>query len=92
LSVGVRAKNGDVGRSIIQVVRYIPQATVRIEAGENAGRNILYSNIVTQWTQIGRWNGSDEITETTTLTGDEQVVVLVQAAGPGRILAAGRLP
>jgi len=92
LSVGVRAKNGDVGRSIIQVVRYIPQATVRIEAGENAGRNILYSNIVTQWTQIGRWNGSDEITETTTLTGDEQVVVLVQAAVPGRILAAGRLP
>jgi len=92
LVVMARAKNGEVGRSIIQLVRYIPQATVKIKAGENAGRSILYTNIVTQWTQINRWNGRGEVIEIATISGDEKVVVLVQAVGPGRILAAGRLP
>jgi hypothetical protein len=79
------------GPMIVQLVRYQHSEIVDITRGENAGRRIEYSNIVTEWMEIGQWNGNGPLQLSTNVTGDQPVVVIVQARGPGRILAAARL-
>ena len=37
----------------VQIVRFLDEATVEIMAGENAGREITYRNIVTDWIVLG---------------------------------------
>jgi hypothetical protein len=90
--ITARAVSGAVGRSVIQLVRYVPERSVQIKAGENAGRKILYSNIVTSWKPVSRWNGRGEITLRSALPGGDEAVVLVQQDGFGKILAAQKLP
>ncbi len=88
VTVTARAKFGSVGRAVIQLVRYTPEKRVEIRTGENAGKNITYSNIVTDWQVLTKWNGRGEISASAEVTGDEPIVVLVQAVKRGPILAA----
>ncbi len=76
---------------VIQLVRYEPEATVDIRRGENAGRTLSYSNIVESWQVLGQWDdGSSWVAETRVL-GQQPIVVIVQEAGPGLIVAAAQL-
>lgn len=75
----------------VQLVRYMPEKRVEISHGENAGRSIAYSNIVTQWQPLGDWDGKDPFALVAPAPGAEPVVVIVQETGPGAILAAARL-
>jgi hypothetical protein len=75
----------------VQLVRYHPKETVKIEYGENAGRVIEYNNIVTSWTRVGDWSGAEDLQLTLPVTGDDPVVVILQADGPGLIYAASVL-
>ena len=77
--------------AVIQVIRYMPEATVAIERGENAGRTITYSNIVTGWDSIAEWNGREPFEAKLDLEGNDPVVILVQERDYGPILAAARL-
>jgi hypothetical protein len=45
---------GSVGAADVQLARFISSRTVSIEAGEKAGREITYTNIVIDWRTIGR--------------------------------------
>lgn len=74
--------------SVVQVVRYIPLASVQIERGENAGRTILYSNVVTSWQAVAEWDGRSPLDLVTDVPAEMGVAVLLQAPGPGPILAA----
>ncbi len=75
----------------VQIVRYLPEETVEIGRGENAGRAVTYHNIVTSWVDIGEWAGADALEMTADAAGSEPVVVILQAEGFGRILAAANL-
>ncbi|AEM40709.1 DUF1223 domain-containing protein [Ketogulonicigenium vulgare] len=77
---------------IVQLVRYMPEEEVQIEGGENAGQTLTYVNIVTQLEQIGAWDGSAALDLSQNIEGDQPAVILVQEAGPGRILAAATAP
>lgn len=79
------------GGLVVQLVRYTPSQTVRIGRGENAGRTIEYVNIVTDWQQVGRWDGRDALQMTVPIRGEAPAVVILQQAGPGRILAAAEV-
>lgn len=72
----------------VQMVRYIPSKTVNITRGENAGRTIEYSNIVTQWKKVALWDGLGTYEASLSAPGSEPVVVIIQNVGPARILAA----
>ncbi len=72
----------------IQMVRYRPMESVRIESGENAGRSLDYANVVTEWSVIGTWDGQGDLALTAPVEGTEPVVVILQAEGPGKIYAA----
>ncbi|MGB8621410.1 MAG: DUF1223 domain-containing protein [Paracoccaceae bacterium] len=76
---------------VMQLVRYIPEQTVDIKRGENAGRTISYSNIVTEWTSVAKWDGRAPFSMSFPAKGGEPVVAIVQEPGPGPILAAARL-
>ncbi|MFN4191896.1 MAG: DUF1223 domain-containing protein [Tabrizicola sp.] len=75
----------------VQLVRYTPEQTVRIERGENAGRTITYTNIVTSWERLGDWSGREPLEVTAPFPGDEPGAVIVQQDGPAAILAAARV-
>ena len=75
----------------IQLVRYTPRQTREIKRGENAGRNLTYANIVTEWLRVGTWNMRSERTFKAQVEGDEPIVVLVQHENHGKIIAAARL-
>lgn len=90
LRIAAPAQSGMQAADII-LVRYTPHQTVSIPRGENAGKDITYTHIVTEWRDIGDWNGRTALSETVNITGNAPVVVLVQAKNHGPILAAARL-
>lgn len=73
---------------IVDLVRYRPREKVRIGAGENAGRSVVYHNIVTVWETLGQWDGTGPVTFHVRVEGPDAVVVLMQEEGPGPIVAA----
>ena len=75
----------------VQLVRYKPAETVTIERGENAGRTITYTNIVTSWEGLADWGGQEPLELTAAFAGQEPGAVIVQGAGPATILAAARV-
>ena len=58
---------------VVQVVRYDPTATVEIRRGENAGRTLTYTNIVTEWSQVGTWTGEEPFRLSLTDASDTQL-------------------
>lgn len=90
LKVWARNRGGHEAM-VVHMLRYLREREVQITKGENAGRLISYSNIVQNWQVLTKWPGKEELSVETPITGDDPVVVLVQEAGQGRILAAARL-
>ncbi|MBV1868647.1 MAG: DUF1223 domain-containing protein [Marinosulfonomonas sp.] len=89
--VVINASALDAQPMIVQLVRYTPRSVVQVGRGENAGRTIEYFNIVNEWHQIQKWNGTEPLRTSARIKGSDPVVVIVQAVGPGPILAAARL-
>jgi hypothetical protein len=90
--LAIRASGGNGAEPmIVNVVRYMPNQTVTIERGENAGRTLTYHNIVTGFESVGEWDGVEPLEMETTVTGTAPIAVFLQAEGPGQVLAAARL-
>lgn len=77
--------------AVVQMVRILPEETVTITRGENAGRDVTYRNIVTDWTPLADWPGTAPFRLTAPAEGGAPVVVIVQEPGPGAVLAAMRV-
>lgn len=75
----------------VQLVRYKPQETVTIERGENAGKTVTYTNIVTSWERLEDWSGREPLEVSVPFDGNEPGAVIVQQDGPAAILAAARV-
>ena len=75
----------------VQLVRYVPEETVKIERGENAGQTITYRNVVTSWDVVGMWSGLDPLEMEAAVPGSEPAVVILQEEGPAAIMAAARV-
>ncbi len=75
---------------IVQVVRYTAQEQIDILGGENAGKSVTYSNIVTSWEPVAEWQPDEPLTMDIDVPGSDPVVVIVQEPGPGLIVAAER--
>ncbi len=89
--IEAEAKSGFRAPMVLQLVRYMPERTVAIGRGENRGRTITYSNIVTDFVQLVNWNGREPLVLEAAIFGDEPAVVLLQRTGHGPIMAATRL-
>lgn len=96
LTISAQAVGRLDGAMTVQLVRYVPEQTVAIERGENAGQTIRYVNVVTHWEELSDWDGSAPLSIQMPLTGADPAVVIVQKVaqgdtGPGLIVAAARL-
>lgn len=81
-------------------VTFTPVEDVEIKRGENAGRHMRYSNVVTGMQVIAIWDGQGAMAQEIALASlgvpagadlAGQAAVFLQIAGPGEILAAARL-
>jgi len=90
-SLMINAAPGARGDYFVQLVRYKPEEIVAIGRGENAGRNLSYTNIVTSWDIVGRWDGRSALALEADVTGDNPVVVIVQTSTNGPIVGAAEL-
>lgn len=79
------------GPYVVQLVRYLDSEVVEILGGENAGRTTTYANIVTTWVPVANWDMQAALSLTLPLEGEEPVVVVIQEAGHGEVIAAARL-
>ena len=75
----------------LHFIRVDPGETVQIKRGENSGKTIDYSQIVTEWTAHSGWSGKGSYKVEFSAKGDDAVVVLAQEPDYGSILAAARL-
>jgi len=89
ISIAARAENQQ--DMSVHVVRYRPSEDVSIKRGENAGLTLTYVNIVDDWKVAKKWNGRAPLEFSASVKGDGPVVVLVQVANGGPILAAARM-
>ncbi len=83
---------GGVGPVDVFVVRYSPEETVEIAEGENAGHTITYTNVVTEWRAVGRWDGQTPAVLSVPVPGSDPVAVIAQAERFGPVLSAAMLP
>lgn len=90
-TVEISAQGALPGPVLVQLVRYVPAQQVDIRRGENAGRTLTYSHIVTEWHELGQWDGRGALSMQVDAAGDAPVVVLLQDAMHGPIRAAARL-
>jgi hypothetical protein len=79
------------GAAEVSVVRFTPREVVRIEHGENAGREIVYTNVVTGWDVVARWDGRSPAEFSIELGDASAVAVIVQRERLGPVLSAGML-
>ncbi|MCZ0810661.1 MAG: DUF1223 domain-containing protein [Pseudomonadota bacterium] len=91
LRISAQAPRPVEGPLIVQVVRYMPDATVEVRRGENAGLRLPYSNIVTDWDVEGKWDTAAPLAMELPIEGENPVVVLLQHAGHGPIAAVAEL-
>ncbi len=77
--------------AILQLVRYIPQRTVEVKRGENAGRIMTYSNIATDWTPVTEWDGIEAFEMSFDVIGQDPVVAILQMQDGGPIIGAARV-
>lgn len=86
------AATGTPGQII--VVSYMPEATVKVLHGENAGSSITYHNVVRDWTVLQDWDGAATSVTVPPSTDGYARVVLAQsivAGKPSAILGAVKL-
>ena len=92
LTLRLAPVSAPVGPADVALVSYLPSRTVDIERGDNAGRRIDYTNIVTDWRTVGRWDGSGPYEMTLADAPQGPLAVIVQQAHLGPIVGAALLP
>jgi hypothetical protein len=90
LNISAPAASGMAAADVI-LIRYSPSEIVSIPRGENAGKKLNYTHVVTEWSDVGDWSGRAPLRTSVQVTGDAPIVVLVQQKGYGPIFAAARL-
>ena len=79
------------GMSDVYLVRFLPSEGVDIQAGENAGKKVTYTNIVTDWQTIGQWDGTGPIDLRHEAPGDGPLAVIVQRSHMGPVVTAAEM-
>ncbi|MCV2876690.1 DUF1223 domain-containing protein [Rhodobacteraceae bacterium XHP0102] len=82
----VMAQTDQPAPMVVQVIRFIPRATVDITRGENAGRDAHYSNVVQDLEILGDWDGRSPFARDIASDPELAMAVVVQVRiGPGAL-------
>lgn len=87
VSVSPRVPVG--GEAVVWLVGFDASVTKQIGGGENNGRSIEYSNVVREWREAARWDGTTPMTfQSARPAGQSGFAVIVQKGEVGEILGA----
>ncbi|QDL92844.1 DUF1223 domain-containing protein [Paroceanicella profunda] len=76
-------------KGILHLVTYDEPQTVRIERGENAGKTVVYTNVVRDWMKLGVWDGRAPMTISAPMPSmGKGLAVILQDGKVGPILAS----
>jgi len=92
-SAALASAGGD-DAAVLWLVTYRRPAPVDIKRGENAGRAIVYANVVDGWMTLGRWDGVSELRLSPPAPPPGSGVAVIVQSGPngaGPVLAAASL-
>jgi hypothetical protein len=81
-----------LGAAKVYVVSYLPNAQVLIDSGENAGKRIKYTNIVTDWSTVAAWDGATDAQLVVEDVGRGPIAVIVQGDHLETVLGAVKVP
>lgn len=91
LTIGAEMSSAKTdGDYVVQLVQILPEQTVDIRRGENAGKTISYSNVVQSLDVLGQWDGMEPISIQADVTGAQQVAVIVQHGSNGPVVGAAK--
>lgn len=76
---------------VVHLVRYQPERTSSILRGENAGKTLVYANVVQDWKILQEWDGIMPLDLEMPVTGPEPLAVVIQQGRFGPILAAEQI-
>lgn len=93
LTVAVEMAQADPegGPYVIQLAQMSAKETVEINRGENAGRQISYSNIVQRLDVLERWDGRAPMTLQVQTADVDLLAVIVQRGTNGAVVGAAKL-
>ena len=81
----------DAGTMDVHVLRLIPSQKSKITRGENRGETYEYTNIAHSWQVAGTWDGQSNLDMSLAVGGEDPIVVFIQEANAGKIIAAARV-
>lgn len=90
-TVSINANGAGISAADVIIVQYEPNYVTEIKAGENRGKTLNHTNIVTSWERVGEWNGEQNWSIRTSLPDGVHAAVIVQVEHSGPILAARKL-
>ena len=84
--------DGADGPCLIWLVSYETPPPVEITRGENAGKTIVYSNVVRSWMRMGAWDGVRPVRfEAPIPEGVDGLAVILQDGKVGPIVGAAKI-
>lgn len=86
------AHGNQIGKVDVFFVSVIPDAEVAVERGENAGKRLIYTDIVREIHRVAQWDGLRPLKVTVPNHKGMEEVLFLQAPGQGAIRGAFRLP
>lgn len=89
--VDVSSTSGEADAALILMTWYTETERVSIAAGENAGREAVYRNVVHGWRTLGSWSGGASRLETLAPEDADAAVVILQRSDGGPVLSAERI-
>lgn len=92
LRVSISQPSKALKPAAIQIVHFKNPQKVAIKRGENRGNKLNYTNPVSSWETVAKWDGHQAMNLNVRLSRDEPVAVIVQQPVVGQIYAARKLP
>ena len=90
-NVSIDPNGAGVSAADVIIVQYEPNYVTEIKAGENRGKTLNHTNIVTSWQRVGEWNGQPNWKINHSVPEGVHAAVIVQVEHSGPILAARKL-
>lgn len=89
--IDVSPASGGADGALVLMTWYTETERVSIAAGENAGREAVYRNVVHGWKTLGSWSGGTSRFEAPAPEGADAAVVILQRPDGGPVLCAERI-
>lgn len=89
--ININPRGQNMPDADVFIVQYTPSYVAKIETGENRGKTLNHTNIVTSWERIGEWSGQQNWSALHPVNAKAHMAVIVQALEGGPILAARKL-